>query len=335
MSDLKTIDLNLLPLETLAEMANEAAEQAENNAKATVQRAMDAGRFLNAAKEQCQYGTWLAWLGANWNYKHATASAYMQIANFQHAGNLKDAKSIREALRMIGEEKEDQPDVAESAIVPRAERKTGRVEVEKVGQPIVQAEEAKPAKDDDPNPAPKTNTKHSPVTAKAKEADRPAPQIVTPVIVEEPEATKEPDDPFRYCTFDTIIEIAIGKLSDSDDQRKQAAKRLRKLADKLDPPKPSAKFQRPDLDECLEFFQEHDSNQGETFFDFYESKGWLVGKVSMKNWQAAGRKWIRENQQNGINSNGRQSAAQAREQSNADSFAQLRLAISQEQSGET
>jgi hypothetical protein len=55
----------------------------------------------------------------------------------------------------------------------------------------------------------------------------------------------------------------------------------------------------------------------------------------MKNWQAAGRKWIRENQQNGINGNGRQSAAQAREQSNADSFAQLRLAISQEQSGET
>jgi hypothetical protein len=124
-------------------------------------------------------------------------------------------------------------------------------------------------------------------------------------------------------------------LKASADDPKKRARELRKAADELDPPKPSAKFQRPDLDECLEFFQEHDSNQGETFFDFYESKGWLVGKVSMKNWQAAGRKWIRENQQNGINSNGRQSAAQAREQSNADSFAQLRLAISQEQSGET
>jgi hypothetical protein len=231
----------------------------------------------------------------------------------------------------------EQPaDVAESAIVPRSERKTGCVAVEKVGHTVVQADKPRPKKDDDPSPAPKTNTKHSPATAKAKEADRPAPQTVTPVFVSEPKATKEPDDPFRYCTFDTIIEIAIGKLSDSDDQRKQAAKRLRKLADKLDPPKPSAKFQRPDLDECLEFFQQHDSDQGETFFDFYESKGWLVGKVSMKDWKAAGRKWIRENQHNGkAISNGRQSAAQAREQANADSFAQLRLAISREQSGET
>jgi hypothetical protein len=326
------INFEGMALETLAEAANDAGEQVEKHAKSAVSIAITAGRALAAAKSQVPHGEWLEWLGKNWNYSQQTASNYIQIANYQHAGNLTDAKSIREALRMMSDEKQE---MVESAIVPRAERKTGRVEVEKVGQPIVQADPPKPEKDDDPNPAPKTNTKHTPATAKAKEADKPAPQIVTPVIVEEPEATKEPDDPFRYCTFDTIIEIAIGKLSDSDDQRKQAAKRLRKLADKIDPPKPSAKFMRPDLDECLEFFQEHDSNQGETFFDFYESKGWLVGKVSMKNWQAAGRKWIRENQQNGINSNGRQSAAQAREQSNADSFAQLRLAISQEQSGET
>ena len=28
-----------------------------------------------------------------------------------------------------------------------------------------------------------------------------------------------------------------------------------------------------------------------TFYDFYESKGWLVGKNKMKNWKAAVRTW--------------------------------------------
>lgn len=33
---------------------------------------------------------------------------------------------------------------------------------------------------------------------------------------------------------------------------------------------------------------------GEDFCDFYESKGWLVGKAKMKNWQAACRTWARK-----------------------------------------
>lgn len=31
--------------------------------------------------------------------------------------------------------------------------------------------------------------------------------------------------------------------------------------------------------------------KGEHFCDYYESKGWLVGKSPMKNWQAAVRTW--------------------------------------------
>lgn len=31
--------------------------------------------------------------------------------------------------------------------------------------------------------------------------------------------------------------------------------------------------------------------RGEHFCDYYESKGWLVGKSPMKNWQAAVRTW--------------------------------------------
>lgn len=33
---------------------------------------------------------------------------------------------------------------------------------------------------------------------------------------------------------------------------------------------------------------------GQEFCDFYESKGWVVGKAKMKNWQAATRTWARQ-----------------------------------------
>jgi ribosome biogenesis GTPase A len=33
----------------------------------------------------------------------------------------------------------------------------------------------------------------------------------------------------------------------------------------------------------------------EHFFDFYSSKGWRVGNVSMKDWRSAARNWLRRN----------------------------------------
>ena len=288
------IDLSKLELETLAEMANDAAEQAENSAKATVQRAMDAGRFLNAAKEQCEHGTWMAWLGVNWNYKHVTATAYMRIANIQHAEYLKDAKSIREALRMIGEEKEDQSEVAESAIVPRAERKTGRVEVSEVGQTVVQADEVKPAKDDDPNPEPKTNTKHSPATAKVKEADRPAPMKVTPVIVEEPPAEADVVVGwFRSASIDDIVTRLIERTENAFEQKK-TAKALRKWADKLDPP---TKFVKPTVEDVAEYCRERkNSIDPEMVVAHYAANGWkLANGNKLNDWKSAVITWEKRN----------------------------------------
>jgi len=66
--------------------------------------------------------------------------------------------------------------------------------------------------------------------------------------------------------------------------------------DEVDKPKnkvsKSNKFEIPNVDEiniyCLERKNEVDAN---VFFDFYESKGWLVGKTKMKDWKAAVRTW--------------------------------------------
>lgn len=67
----------------------------------------------------------------------------------------------------------------------------------------------------------------------------------------------------------------------------------------------SKRFIEPTLDEiknyCLERKNDVDANR---FFDFYSSKGWMVGKNKMKDWKAAVRNW--ENSENYKNGNTKQ-----------------------------
>lgn len=51
-------------------------------------------------------------------------------------------------------------------------------------------------------------------------------------------------------------------------------------------------FMRPTLEEVSEYCKERNNNvDPETFINFYESKGWYVGKTKMKDWKAAVRTW--------------------------------------------
>lgn len=53
-------------------------------------------------------------------------------------------------------------------------------------------------------------------------------------------------------------------------------------------------FAKPTSDDIKEYCDERANNvDANTFFDFYESKGWLVGKAKMKDWKAAVRNWER------------------------------------------
>ena len=48
----------------------------------------------------------------------------------------------------------------------------------------------------------------------------------------------------------------------------------------------------PDLNEVKEYIREKKYNiDAEKWFDFYTSKGWLIGKTKMKDWKAAVRTW--------------------------------------------
>lgn len=53
-------------------------------------------------------------------------------------------------------------------------------------------------------------------------------------------------------------------------------------------------FVKPTVNEIEEYCKERNNSvSADTFYDFYESKGWMVGKNKMKNWKAAVRTWER------------------------------------------
>lgn len=52
------------------------------------------------------------------------------------------------------------------------------------------------------------------------------------------------------------------------------------------------RFTPPSFDEVKEYCQERQNNiNPQAFIDFYESKGWKIGKETMKDWKAAIRTW--------------------------------------------
>jgi uncharacterized protein YdaU (DUF1376 family) len=56
-------------------------------------------------------------------------------------------------------------------------------------------------------------------------------------------------------------------------------------------------FKKPTIEHCQEYFTQKESTATEAikFYQFYESKGWMVGKNKMKDWQAAASGWIARN----------------------------------------
>ena len=168
-----------LPPETLAEMANEAAELAQSSMQTAILRAADCGRYLLAAKAQIPHGQWRAWLGVNFDREARTATRYMQLAVAFDGGNprLTSETSIRQALRIISEDKAD--DAIEIQPIPVSEPEPELAEIVDESEDI-----------DEPEQEPRTRPTIRKVTAEARkvpEADKPKTPEVTPVLVPEAE----------------------------------------------------------------------------------------------------------------------------------------------------
>lgn len=61
---------------------------------------------------------------------------------------------------------------------------------------------------------------------------------------------------------------------------------------------PAKKFQKPTIEQIKAYCLEAGKNiDAEAFFDFYEAKGWVVGRAPMKDWKAAVRNWAKNESQ--------------------------------------
>jgi hypothetical protein len=75
----------------------------------------------------------------------------------------------------------------------------------------------------------------------------------------------------KMCTDNTNINITNTNLTDSNTK---------------------GSFVKPTIIDIKEYCKERKNNVDcETFFDFYESKDWLIGKNKMKDWKACVRTW--------------------------------------------
>ena len=109
----------------------------------------------------------------------------------------------------------------------------------------------------------------------------------------------------RKITYQADRKIFTGRRKESYGQTVNNLPAARKNSTSINTVKEQVKekvkvsrgFSPPNLEECMSTFEEAGSttDEGEKFFNFYESKGWMVGKSKMKNWKAAARNWIKRN----------------------------------------
>lgn len=92
-------------------------------------------------------------------------------------------------------------------------------------------------------------------------------------------------------TYDCIIPLLEEIKSEIDSQRAKATKK-----EKVKIP--------PTLEDVIQYVKDNNLNVDPyQFWNFYESKGWFVGKNKMKNWHSAIATWVKRNQ---VNYNGGQ-----------------------------
>lgn len=136
-----------MPPESLAELANDAAKQAEHRAKTTAEAALLSGQALAAAKEQIEHGQWESWLSENWNYHPSLARRYMQIAK-RYSGVVLENRSIRSLLAEMSETTSDtdQPKASSVETYDAPIEVTAREPETPTRKPSVKVREPKPKK---------------------------------------------------------------------------------------------------------------------------------------------------------------------------------------------
>lgn len=114
---------------------------------------------------------------------------------------------------------------------------------------------------------------------------------------------KQKDDQALHCngavtSGNENVTLELEKELEKETEEANASTCVRACEDEK---KPAKRFQKPTLDELIAYKQKANLAlvDCEVFYDFYESKGWVIGKNPMKDWQAAMRNWDRTERERG------------------------------------
>ena len=110
----------------------------------------------------------------------------------------------------------------------------------------------------------------------------------------------------KYTVF-TVVKYDLYQTSDKQNDSQETSKRHSNdiLTPTIEEKKEgknkrinnTGRFEPPDVETVRAYCQERGNKvDPQAFVDFYESKGWMVGKNKMKNWKAAVRTWEKEDQ---------------------------------------
>jgi predicted phage replisome organizer len=92
--------------------------------------------------------------------------------------------------------------------------------------------------------------------------------------------------------------VTVTQSNATEEERRKKNKKEDKESNIADKPH-THKFVIPKLEEIQEYCKERNNTvNAEKFFDFYQSKGWLVGKAAMKDWKACVRTWEQKEDKN-------------------------------------
>lgn len=109
----------------------------------------------------------------------------------------------------------------------------------------------------------------------------------------------------KYICFLIILIVEYGVYGKHDeviDEYKSVIPLLEEIKSEIDserakPPKKEKIKIPPTLEEVIQYVKDNNLNVDPyQFWNFYESKGWYVGKNKMKNWHSAMATWVKRNQ---------------------------------------
>lgn len=96
----------------------------------------------------------------------------------------------------------------------------------------------------------------------------------------------------KFCKYRTVYQKLIYPISEIDTNNNIINNKKENSI--INNTTKEKKFVKPTIKEIQEYCYERGNNvDAHSFYDFYESKGWMIGKNKMKDWKSAVRTWER------------------------------------------